>query len=81
MACGCPAVVSAGGAIPEVCRDATLYGDVDEPASWSAAFRRLADEPELRAAKIAEGLSRAGDFTWKASGRRLADVLMAAART
>ena len=81
MACGCPAVVSAGGAIPEVCRDATLYGDVDEPASWSAAFRRLADEPELRAAKIAEGLSRAGDFTWKASGRRLADLLMAAART
>lgn len=80
MACGCPTVVSAGGAIPEVCHDAALYGDVDSPKSWVSAFRRLADEPELRAAKIAEGLHRAGEFTWKESGRRLAAILQAAAR-
>jgi glycosyltransferase involved in cell wall biosynthesis len=81
MACGCPAVVSAGGAVPEVCHDAALYGDVDDPESWVSAFRRLADQPDLRAAKIAEGRRRAAEFTWKDSGRRLAAILLDAARS
>jgi glycosyltransferase involved in cell wall biosynthesis len=81
MACGCPAVVSAGGAIPEVCRDAVLYADVDRPNAWVEAFRSLADDSDRREAKIVAGRRRAADFTWDASGRALTAALLRAART
>lgn len=74
MLCGCPTVVAPGGAIPEICRDATLYADVDDPESWRAAIKALND-PVMRAAKIAAGSVRARDFTWAAAGRRLFDVV------
>lgn len=80
MACGCPAVVSTGGAIPEVCHDAALYADMDDAESWVMAFMRLRDDRSLRAAKIAEGRERAADFTWQESGARLTDIIMKAAR-
>jgi len=80
MACGCPAVVSAGGAIPEVCRDAVLYADVDRPNAWVDAFRSLADDPERRDAKILAGRRRAADFTWDASGRALTAALLRCTR-
>ncbi len=81
MACGCPAVVSAGGAIPEVCRDAASYADVDDPATWTAAFAALADDPKLRAAKVRAGRARAAAFTWDQSGRRLTAIILNAARS
>lgn len=74
MLCGCPALVSPAGAIPEICRDAALYADVDAPESWRAALAALAD-PAVRASKIAAGHARAGTFTWAAAGRRLLDVI------
>lgn len=74
MLCGCPAVVSPAGAIPEICRDAALYADVDDPASWRAALRSLEDT-DLRAAKQLTGRARAGEFTWAKAGQRLFDVI------
>lgn len=75
MRCDCPAVVAPAGAIPEVCRDAAFYADVDDPASWRAALRQL-DDPAVRAAKVAAGRQRARAFTWAIAGRRLFEVLM-----
>lgn len=72
MLCQCPVVAAPAGAIPEVCRDAVLYADVDDPAAWRRAFARLADT-ELRAAKLASGAVRGAEFTWRAAGRRLFD--------
>ena len=71
MLCGCPAVVAPAGAIPEVCADAALYADVDSPAEWADAFARLAADPALRAAKVAQGHARAARFTWAAAGAAL----------
>lgn len=70
MLCGCPVVVAPAGAIPEICRDAVLYADVDDPAGWVAAIRAYA-EPELRAAKVAQGAKRAARFSWVAAGEAL----------
>jgi glycosyltransferase involved in cell wall biosynthesis len=75
MLCGCPGVVSPAGAIPEICRDAALYADVDDPSSWRAALRSLEDI-ELRTAKQLMGRKRASQFTWAKAGRRLFDVIM-----
>ena len=70
MLCGCPVVASPAGAIPEVCRDAVLYADVDDPASWRDAIAAMAD-PGHRAAKQEAGHRRAGHFTWARAGKTL----------
>lgn len=79
MLCGCPTIVAPGGAIPEICRDAALYADVDDPASWRSAIELLHD-PEARAAKIGQGSVRGRDFTWTAAGRRLFEIVTGLAR-
>ncbi len=75
MLCGCPAIVTPAGALPEVCRDAVLYADVDDPASWRQALSRLAD-PELRAAKIAAGRALAARYRWRAAGEQLLAAIL-----
>ena len=79
MACGCPAVAAPAGAIPEVCRDAVLYADVDDAAAWVHAILRYRDEPLLRAQKVEEGRLRAEAFTWSSAGERLLNHIMALA--
>jgi len=74
MWCGCPVVAAPAGAIPEVCRDAVVYAGLDDADDWVRGVRALAI-PEVRAAKIAAGRARAGDFTWAAAGRKLAAIL------
>ncbi len=76
MLCGCPAIVSPAGAIPEICRDAVLYADVSDPQAWVEQVQKLVTTPELRALKIAQGSARAQGFTWARSGERLMSVLM-----
>ena len=74
MLCGCPVVAAPAGAIPEVCRDAVVYAGLDDAAEWAAAVLALHGDG-VRTAKIAAGRVRAGDFTWKAAGRKLVRVL------
>lgn len=75
MMCGCPAVVSPGGAIPEICRDAAIYADIDDPDSWRAAFLALRDF-DVRAAKVAAGQDRARRFKWFAAGEQLWGIVL-----
>lgn len=70
MLCGCPAVVAPCGAVPEVCGDAALFADPDDPAQWRSRIRALCDAA-LRAQVVAAGLARAGRYTWAAAGRAL----------
>jgi glycosyltransferase involved in cell wall biosynthesis len=70
MSLGAPAVVAPCGALPEVCADAALYAPFDDPDAWLAAFESL-QEPTRRAAMSAQGLARAGEFTWRRSGEAL----------
>jgi glycosyltransferase involved in cell wall biosynthesis len=71
MLCGCPAIVSPAGAIPEVCTDAALYAAVDAPAEWADRVARLAGDVALRERQVAAGRERARHFTWAASGAAL----------
>lgn len=76
MLCGTPAVVAPAGALPEVCRDAALYADVDDPDSWNRAILALAPDGPLFARKVEDGLERARRFTWAAAGERLLDAVL-----
>jgi glycosyltransferase involved in cell wall biosynthesis len=71
MSIGCPAVVAPAGAMPEICRDVVLYADVDAPADWTRAVRRLRDEPGLREDRVRQGLIRADAFRWSEAGAKL----------
>lgn len=65
MANGCPTIVTTGGAVPEVCAEASIYAAPDDPRAWRKAMEAVANDPERRARMRAEGLKRAQHFTWK----------------
>jgi glycosyltransferase involved in cell wall biosynthesis len=73
MLCGCPVVAAPAGAIPEVCRDAVFYADVDDAAGWAEMIGHM--DGEERAAKIALGHDRAARFTWVRAGLALEAML------
>ena len=61
MAAGCPVAASSSGSIPEICGDAAVYFDPDDPESIVAGIEEaLARGPELSA----RGLEQAAGFTW-----------------
>ncbi len=65
MACGCPVVASRRASIPEVCGEAAVYCDPDDPGDIAAAIRRLLGDAVLRQEMIARGRERARQFTWE----------------
>jgi glycosyltransferase involved in cell wall biosynthesis len=79
MLLGCPAVVAPAGAMPEVCRDAACYADVDHADEWISTILHLAGDAAFREQKIAAGRARAAAFTWKRAGSQLLDELLALA--
>jgi glycosyltransferase involved in cell wall biosynthesis len=80
MACGCPVVAAHAGALPEICGDAAVLLDPDQPAAWREALLALLDDPERRTGLVHAGLARARSFTWERSARELAAVYRAATR-
>jgi glycosyltransferase involved in cell wall biosynthesis len=71
MWCGCPVIAGPAGAVPEVCGEAALYFDADEPGSLAGAVARLADDADLRAGLSTLGRARVAEFSWEMAARRL----------
>lgn len=74
MACGCPVIVSSAASMPEICGDAALYGDPDNPDSFADSIRLMLADPGLRNRLIVSGADRARLFSWESSARRLLDI-------
>lgn len=74
MACGCPVVAARAGALPEVCGDAALLADPDDPADIAATVLRVVADAAVSARLRKAGLARAAGFTWPAAARALAGV-------
>ena len=80
MACGCPVLAAAAGAVPEVCGDAALWFDADGgPRRPAAALERLLREQGLAGDLRRRGLARAAGFSWRAAAERLLALLPAPA--
>lgn len=70
MVHGAPIVAANGASLPEVCGDAAILASPDEPLQWIEAIRRLAGDPDLRAALRARGRERARVFSWTGGADR-----------
>ncbi len=75
MALGCPVIVAPSGALPEVCGDAAIYAEPDEPAEWAQAIVMLTNRSELRRDMAVCGRTRAASMTWDAAAANLLDFL------
>ncbi|WP_449221612.1 glycosyltransferase family 4 protein [Tistrella mobilis] len=74
QASGCPAVVSRGGALPEVAADAALYIDLDDEQALPAAVLRLQGDPALRSDLVARGYRNARRFSWERAADQTAEI-------
>lgn len=75
MAHGCPVVASDIPVMREVCGDAALYCNPNEPADIADKVRVLAENSDLRAQLSRRGISRATEFSWEKCARETFDVL------
>lgn len=75
MCCGCPVIVSDRASLPEVCADAALYCDPDDPATLAAQLRRVLGSRELTEELRARGHQRAAQLTWDRAAREFADLM------
>jgi glycosyltransferase involved in cell wall biosynthesis len=80
MACGCPVLAARAGALPEVCGDAAILLDPDDPGAWHKALLALL-QPGRRDALIRAGVARARAFTWERTARELAATYRTLARS
>jgi len=69
---GAPAIVSTGGALPEVCGDAALYADPADVDAFAAAIDAVVSDAALRADLSRRARAQAAQYTWA----RAADALL-----
>jgi glycosyltransferase involved in cell wall biosynthesis len=75
MAYGCPVVTSDIPVMREVCGDAALYCNPNEPGEIAEKVRMLAESSEMRAQLSRRGLHRAAQFSWERCARETFKVL------
>ena len=66
MACGVPVITSNTSSMPEVAGTAAVIIDPFSTDDLTNAMIRLCDDKEIKKKLSADGLQRAGEFSWKA---------------
>ena len=74
MSCGCPAVTSAGGSLPEVTAGAALIFDPMDINGMSQAVSLLLQNSGERERWRARAVARASQFSWHETAKRTASV-------
>ena len=80
MRAGCAVVVSRAASLPEICGDAALYFDPNDPAALAEAAGRLMSDAALRDSMRAAGQARAAQFSWRNTARGVFGVLQGVLR-
>jgi glycosyltransferase involved in cell wall biosynthesis len=65
MACGTPVIAADRGALPEVCGDAALLVDPDDPSAITRAVLAVREDRALAAQRKLAGVERARHYTWE----------------
>jgi len=80
MACACPVIAAAAGALPEVCGSAAILLPPQDARAWREAVVALARDPARRAALAEAGRERAAAFSWARCARELGELYREATR-
>jgi len=80
MACGCPVLASAIGAVAEVCGEAALLANPEDVDDLTRQLRHVAEDPALRNRLRAAGLRRVRHFDWHTTATAMLEVYERAAR-
>ena len=75
MLCGCPALVSNAGPMPEVCGSGARYCNPRDPDDIARGIREIVAEPGRREQQVRAGAARAREFTWQRSAHELISIL------
>lgn len=75
MSLGCPVIVSNRASMPEVCQEAALYCNPDDPGSIAEQVERLIRNKDLVDDIRQKGYERSGQFSWKKTATRLIDII------
>lgn len=74
MACGCPVLAAAAGALPEVAGGAARLFDPRDPEALARALLDVARDGDMFARLHVGGIERAKAFTWESAARRTIEV-------
>jgi glycosyltransferase involved in cell wall biosynthesis len=80
MGQGLPVVASNATCHPEVCGDAAVYCDPNDPADIAAQVRRVMTDTELGNDLRARGFERLNEFSWAHSARKYLSTLVASSQ-
>lgn len=75
MLLGCPVITSNCSSLPEVCGDAALYCDPNDPATIAAAILQLATYPDKVDVMRLKSQTHAKEFTWKKTAEKTLSTL------
>jgi glycosyltransferase involved in cell wall biosynthesis len=65
MACACPVLCSRAASLPEICGDAALYFNPDDPTEIAAKIHAVMTDNILRHGLRKKALERANAFSWR----------------
>ena len=75
MACGCPVLVSRAASLPEVCGDAALYCDGQDPGDMASRLRTLLESSSAREEYREAGRAKSREWTWEKAARALSGIV------
>lgn len=75
MSSGCPVIASDLPAHREVCQDAALFVDPNDPSAWASAIQLLLSDDSRRARLREAGLARSKQFRWAHAVTTLKQIL------
>jgi glycosyltransferase involved in cell wall biosynthesis len=71
MHCGCPAVVSRRGSLPEIVGpDGLMIDDPEDVTAWADVLHRILTDSDLRRDVIARGHAQAKTFSWEKTAQQ-----------
>lgn len=80
MACGTPVIAANTTCLPEICNEACLLVEPDQPEQIALGLNQILPNGALREQNIARGLQRAREFTWQACAEKTLEVYRDAIR-
>jgi glycosyltransferase involved in cell wall biosynthesis len=76
MACGCPTIVSSAASLPEICQDACVYFNPNDPAELAGKIKLLLNDGQLRSQLVNQGLELVQHYNWEKAALQFKNIIL-----